>query len=773
MNITGWLFDIYPVRDGMAVWVLDEEGKALRFTDPFQPVFYLRLEPADARRVQALAEKLRLPAVIGSTEKMELFSGEQWRVTSVTVRDPLQFAGVVRALQNFFPHFAFYNSNIPVPQMYLYERGVFPLARCRLTTDGELLRSIVCDDSPDAYEYRLPPLRVMEIRNTNGLQSTKFFRTFLLELRYDGTSHLLEQEDPRDVLDALNWHLYRYDPDIILTSWGDATLLPALRNAARTFRRPLLLNRGHAELYRTTAERSYWTYGEIIHRDAATLLAGRLHMDAENSFIMGESDIDGVIELARLTQLPLQKQSRAAIGTGLASMQMSYAYRHHILIPAEKKEGEDFKTADDLLLSDRGGLVFLPDPGYHEQVAELDFASMYPSLMERHNISPETINCSCCRNHVVPELGYSICEKRRGIVPATLLPVLRKRAYYKSRKKNAATLQEYARYDRRQNALKWMLVTCFGYLGYKNARFGRIEAHESVNAFSREALLTAKEIAEQNGFHLVHAIIDCLWLKKPGSTRQDYEQLCSAIGNAVGVTISLEGIYNWLLFPPSKTDPGIPTAGRYVGWYDHGELKMRGIEARRRDVPRYIKQLQARILDLLADARGISDIPPRIPDILQEAGAALRELRHGRIDPKELVLRRRVQKEMNDYTTNTLNALVVRELAQFGMQVRPGEIIEYIIIDQSGKRDPQKAKSLLTYQFADGYDTDQYAAMLLNAVATLLAPFGYDADRLRTYFRIGKPRRKSPLPPLLPVTPASPGDPETDASRNSGDSLSR
>ena len=46
------------------------------------------------------------------------------------------------------------------------------------------------------------------------------------------------------------------------------------------------------------------------------------------------------------------------------------------------------------------------------------------------------------------------------------------------------------------SAEKWLLVTCFGYLGYKNARFGRIEAHEAVTAYGREALLRAKEAAE-------------------------------------------------------------------------------------------------------------------------------------------------------------------------------------------------------------------------------------------------------------------------------------
>lgn len=734
--MTGWFFDAYPVTGGMTVWFLDDSGAARSYFDPFTPSFYLRLDRRDALRLPALVRGL--PVTLGTAVKTELFSGQAWQVEEVTVRDPLQFNRCVSALQKFFPHFAFYNSNIPVAQMYLYDRQVFPLARCAFSADGAgTLRRIEVRDSFDARDYALPDLRILRITNGGADVPSKFFRTLSLELHYDGTTHALEGEDAVSVLESFNWHLHEYDPDIILTAWGDATLLPTILNASLRHRVPLLLNRDRSREYFTTKERSYWTYGQIIHRDAAFMLAGRWHMDSENSFIMGESDIEGVIELARLTQLPMQKQSRAAIGTGLASMQMSYAYRNGILIPAEKKEGEDFKTADDLLLSDRGGLVFMPEMGYHEAVAELDFASMYPSLMELHNISPETINCPCCDNRKVPELGYSICERRKGIVPATLTPVLEKRAYYKLRRKNAPTLAEYRKYDRRQNALKWMLVTCFGYLGYKNARFGRIEAHESVNAYSREALLRAKEIAEGGGFHLVHAIIDCLWLKKPGATREEYLRLCQHIKDDVGVTVSFEGMYAWLLFPSSKTDPGIPTSGKYAGWYDHGEMKTRGIEVRRKDTPWFIKTMQARLLELMSEMKDVREIAARAPELVREAGFYLNELRGGRVDPKQLVLRRRVQKEADEYATNNLSAMVVRELAKFGVTVKAGEVIDYIIVDQTGKRDPQKAKSLLTYQHWDGYDIEKYTEFLLKAVETLLSPFGYDRERLAGIYGVG------------------------------------
>ena len=75
--------------------------------------------------------------------------------------------------------------------------------------------------------------------------------------------------------------------------------------------------------------------------------------------------------------------------------------------------------------------------GYHEQIAELDFVSMYPTIMVEHNVSPETVNCRCCSNSAVPELGYTICERREGIVPATLRTVVRKRGALQEREEAA------------------------------------------------------------------------------------------------------------------------------------------------------------------------------------------------------------------------------------------------------------------------------------------------------------------------------------------------
>ena len=119
--------------------------------------------------------------------------------------------------------------------------------------------------------------------------------------------------------------------------------------------------------------------------------------------------------------------------------------------------------------------------------------------------------CSCCPEPVVPEAGYNICRRRRGLVPETLEPILKLRAELKARIK--AGHPRKAVYQALQKGLKWVLVTCFGYLGYKNARFGRIEAHEAITAFGRDKLLIAKECAEARGYQVLHGLTDSLWFQ--------------------------------------------------------------------------------------------------------------------------------------------------------------------------------------------------------------------------------------------------------------------
>ena len=206
--------------------------------------------------------------------------------------------------------------------------------------------------------------------------------------------------------------------------------------------------------------------------------------------------------------------------------------------------------------------------------------------MLKKNLSAETINCNCCNYHgctrKVPELlDYHLCQKT-GIVPMSLKIVLDKRKEYKRLVRSDSLPQDLKPiYDSRQNALKWILVTSFGYLGFNNAKFGRIDAHIAVCAFDRQILLRAAKIVERYGFRVLHGIVDSIWIKKkkndaiPGKKQEEYDylRLKEHIEKETGFEISFEGIYKWIAFVHSKVNANLPVPNRYFGVFENGQHK--------------------------------------------------------------------------------------------------------------------------------------------------------------------------------------------------------
>jgi DNA polymerase-2 len=286
-------------------------------------------------------------------------------------------------------------------------------------------------------------------------------------------------------------------------------------------------------------------------------------------------------------------------------------------------------------------------------------------------------------------------------------------------------------YNRKQTALKWMLVTCFGYLGYRNARFGKIEAHESVTAFGREKLLEAKEICEEEGFELLHAITDSLWIRKKGLMEEDVLELCRKISEATGINMGLEGIYRWMAFLPSKGNPENPVANRYFGLFKNGKVKARGLAFRRSDMPPLIQEAQTRMIEALGEAKNINDYRSKIPEILDLLLEYSLMLKEGQAKQEELTVAKRISQEPSDYKVDSLTALAAQQLEDFGVSIHPGEKVRYVIKDALSKDKAERVRPFPLVGPDDTYDVKKYLELLVKATEEILIHFGYDAKRLQ------------------------------------------
>lgn len=728
--VSGWLFDVYAHDADVSVWIIDNQGVSHHLLDRLQPSFFVGGPPSELRRVCEWVRGARLPVRLKRSERYDLFAHSYLIVLEIQVKIPSQFERIVRRVSETFPELDYYNADLTVPQFYFYERNLFPLARCHADVDDtNHILAITADDSPWDLDYTLPPLQVMTLRLEGEERDPNHGYRAPLEISYDDRTFVLQTHDPHELIVRVREHLLRGDPDVILTDWGDSFILPRLNELARRYGVELPLNRDPRRAPSGRPAQSYFSYGRIIYKTASQLLSGRWHIDRRNAFLTDDYGLEGAFEVARLTRRPVQQAVRTSTGSGISAMQVATAYQANCVIPFRKREPEAFKTALDLLTSDKGGLTYQPVIGLHHDVAELDFSSMYPAIMARFNVSPETIHCKCCPQSRVPEIGYPICRKQKGLVPVTLAPLVEKRFAYKRAIQDTRSDERKELYRRRVSAHKWLLVTCFGYLGYKNARWGRIEAHEAVTAYGREVLLRAKDLAEARGFRVLHALTDSLWIKKPHTCPDEYDALIAEIERATNLQLTLEGIYKWIAFLPSRVDARRAVPNRYFGVMREGELKIRGIESRRHDTPEFITRVQRELLDVLA----ANDVRVALPQLLEIVAREVDRLRAGQVPHRELVLTFHLSRDPEDYQSNTLNAIVARELAGRGVTLNPGESLSYVITDNGAQVPSDRARA---WEFIDGtwsYDAERYIELLLRATGTVLAPFGINEAMLKNW----------------------------------------
>ncbi|PJZ53059.1 DNA polymerase domain-containing protein [Leptospira adleri] len=703
--IEGTLFDIYHIEDRIHLWILDKKGKSALFYDFYQPVIYARGDETILKKLVQRLYQLKALAYIPIYEEKKLFYENQTvPVLKLSISRPSVLSQVSRKLYALYGKFDIFHSDIEIPTSYLVEKKLFPLCKLKLSysedKDGRRIQEISSLDEIENLNYEVPKFKILSMKLSQSHRidlknNSIVFRT------HDGCWDF-PGSDPKRLLSQIDRLLKQEDPDIILSSYGDQIIFPYLFSHAQKLKIfPAFDRDGVSPIRRNirTKGTSFNTYGTIVFRAPSYPLFGRWHIDSENSFVHKEADLLGIVELARLSRLPIQKMARASTGKALTAIETDVALRRGYLVPWQKSAIESPKTALQLLEADKGGLVFQPDVTFGmtaENVAQLDFAQMYPSIMVLHNISPECVNCSCCEEDsttpIVPGLGYKICNKRKGIVSEALKHVLERREYYKYIIKNSTDERELLECGLKQSSLKWMLVTSFGYLGYRNAKFGRLESHESVNAFAREKLLTAKEISEERGYVFIHAITDSIFIRKEDSSsfsQDELDSLCAEITAKTSVKIDVDGIYTWLLFPASSQDPKMPVANRYMGRFSSGKLKCRGIGSRRKDIPVFIKDAQKEMLEWMREKVTIKELIDSEKEILQIFDRYDYRLRSEQVDLEELLVRRSTSKDLEEYEVHGAASLSLLHLKELGIEVQAGEKIRYLVLNRNSKSKDQ------------------------------------------------------------------------------------
>ena len=712
----------------MTVWLIDEFGERHKLHLDMNVTFYAAGHFPRLRQLWRFLQSQPFALSLSRQQKRELFSGTI-DVLAVTV-DVAQQKKLFHRVINHFPDLDYYDADVLPALRITAQTDVFPLAKCCLSVDGkQILDMELIGGRWDDAGYQQPPLRILYI----APECDPFHKPpSYVEIKADKEYRVTMTAADR-FLNRINAVINRFDPDIIVTNYGDSWLFPYLfdycqKNGLSYFnpcrdqdRQPLIKD-----------PLSYQTYGQILYRASQTYLFGRVHIDARNLTQIYESGLVGVFEQSRITGMPLQDGARKSPGAGFSAMQVVTALKEEVLVPYRKAQAERPKTALKLLQADQGGLIGQPKIGIHYGAVEFDFISMYPAIITYFNLSPETVFKTGAKTSYVPQLGYSVNITDEGLIPKTLRPLVDKRMKLKSLLVSCDPRDcRYKELKQRNNAQKSLQTVAFGYMGHKHFKYTQIEVHESITAYSREAMLVAKEIIEEAGFEAVHLYVDGIYFKKDKvPSPVELDRLVKMITDRTGLPIGNEGVYKWIIFLPSREDPMASVPNRYFGVFANGEVKVRGIEAKTRDTPPFIKEAQMAIINLMAAVPIGERLEGCIPQALDILRSYVDRLRSGQAELESLVITQVLTREVQDYKVNSRVARAARQLEAAGKSLSKGMRIRYLL---SRGAPGVMAWDAPTEMTADMLDTSLYLDRLIKAGHTVFQAFGISEDELRNY----------------------------------------
>ena len=225
---------------------------------------------------------------------------------------------------------------------------------------------------------------------------------------------------PAPLLVNLRALLASYDPDLLLTAWGDTWLLPLLWRWLRSMACRCRSTATRMPAITRRKERWYFSYGQMVYRGEQVHLFGRWHIDRKNAMLWSDYELDGVLEMARVTGLPLQTAARVSPGTGISAIQMQTALRLGILVPWQKQQvGEARSRLRTCFQPTRAGWSTSRSLGCTATWPGSILSRMYPAIMVYCNISPETIGAQGPQARAgARSCNLVIDHSREGLVPA-------------------------------------------------------------------------------------------------------------------------------------------------------------------------------------------------------------------------------------------------------------------------------------------------------------------------------------------------------------------
>lgn len=245
----------------------------------------------------------------------------------------------------------------------------------------------------------------------------------------------------------------------------------------------------------------------------------------------------------------------------------------------------------------KGAIVVEPTKGLHKNILNVDFKSLYPSIIISLNMSIETLSPY---GEIEVGNGYKFTNKKEGIIPILEKYLWKQRDEKKELLKKEVDEKIKQNLDRQQYCIKVIMNALYGQTAFPGSRVFCPQIAESITFIGRKILTSTIEKLKEKGHKVIYADTDGVFLQLKDNENVDelikninlyYFEFSKQFNiNIHSFDLQKDKIYKSLI---------ILTKKKYAGITEEDKFEIKGFETRRSDSSRFARKLQKEILNMI------------------------------------------------------------------------------------------------------------------------------------------------------------------------------
>jgi len=478
---------------------------------------------------------------------------------------------------------------------------------------------------------------------------------------------------------------------------------------------------------------------DSVSRASYTDLAEYCYRDSEIVLKLTSFDDDLVMKLmtalSRISYMTMDDVSRQGVSGWIRSIMFCHHRKRGYLIP-RKDEILEVKgqTATEAVIKGKkykGAIVVEPKPGIHFNVAVLDFASLYPSIIKVWNLGYETVRCAhkdqVCRSNLVPGTPHWVCKQKRGL-ESLLIGSLRDLRVnrYKATARDQ-TLPEATRhwYKAVSDATKVTLNASYGVFGADNFALYCPPVAEATAAIGRHVITQALQKANELNLEVFYGDTDSIFLGARDTAALN--ELIEWSSNQLKMELEVDKNYRYLALSSRKKN--------YFGVMPDGKVDIKGLTGKKRHIPEFLHAAFLEMVSILVQVKSPEDIDAAKAKLTEVVKGCYVKLRNRQYRLDELAFSMMMSRMPDHYTKTTpQHVKAARQLQHAGTEMKPGDIVSFVKVrGEPGVKPVQLAR-------LEEVDSEKYIDYIRGTFEQVLDSLGIEwgdlagVKKLETFF---------------------------------------